>query len=225
MNYIIYYRVSTTRQGQSGLGLKAQEQAVYNFLRPTDRVLNTFIEVESGRKNDRPKLLSAIQTARLKNATVLIAKIDRLARSVKFITDLQESKVKFTACDCPEANETMVQILAVMAQWEAKQISLRTKLALKQATLRGVTLGNPQNLKTTTEDRQKGVIKLKEKADAFAESMLPVIADIREEGIHTYLGISKELNSRQFRTVRNCAWTPTAVKNLLRRCRGLNEHE
>lgn len=215
--YVIYYRVSTARQGKSGLGLQAQELAVSNYLRPTDEVLNTFTEVESGRKDNRPKLAVAIQTARLKNAILLIAKIDRLARSVRFITELQESKIRFTACDCPEANETMIQILAVMAQWEAKQISDRTKAALAQAKLRGVRLGNPQNLKTTSGDRAKGNRIAKLKADEFATSMLPIIRNIQEQGLKSLRAIARELNERQFKTARSSNWTPTTVKNLLSR--------
>ena len=217
MNYIVYYRVSTQKQGQSGLGLEAQEHAVNNYLRPTDTILNVFTEIESGRKDNRPKLAQAIQIAKLKNATLLIAKIDRLARSVRVITELQESNIKFTACDCPEANETMIQMLAVMAQWEARQISERTKLALAQAKLRGVKLGNPENLKTTKSDRQKGIREAVRKANVFAESMLPVIDDIKQEGFTSLRAIARELNERQFKTARGSEWTPTAVKNLLSR--------
>jgi DNA invertase Pin-like site-specific DNA recombinase len=215
--YVVYYRVSTQKQGISGLGIIAQENAVKNFLRPTDEVLNIFKEVESGKKDNRPKLAVAIQTARLKNATLLIAKIDRLARSVRFITELQESKVKFVACDCPEANDTMVQMLAVMSQWEAQQISNRTKLALAEARRRGVKLGNPQNLITTTEDRLKGTQAAKENANEFAKLMYPMIEDIKEQGLITLRAIARELNQRQFKTARKSTWTPTGVKNLLAR--------
>ena len=214
-NYVIYYRVSTHKQGVSGLGLKAQEHAVMNYLRPSDKILNTFTEIESGRKDSRPKLAEAIQTAKLKNAFLLIAKLDRLARSVRFITELQESKVKFVACDCPEANETMIQMLAIMAQWEAKQISERTKSALAQAKKRGVKLGNPQNLKTTEADRAKGARVAKQMADDFASSMLPVIESIKERGIKSNRGIARELNNLEFKTARNCKWTDTAVRNII----------
>lgn len=217
MKYVAYYRVSTKKQGYSGLGIEAQKAMVAGFLKPDDEVLDEFTEVESGRCKNRPILIKALLFAKHKNATLLIAKLDRLTRSVRFITELQESNVKFVACDCPEANETMVQLMVVMAEWEARQTSERTKAALAQAKLRGVKLGRPQNLRTTQADRQKAVKALQEKADNFAKSMMPIISDIQSGGIVSYRGIARELNRRDFKTSRKRQWTGTTVRNLLKR--------
>ncbi len=217
MRYIIYFRVSTQKQGISGLGLEAQQAQVKRFLKPADVVLDTFTEIESGRNPDRPILAEAILMAGLKGATLLIAKLDRLARSVYFITKLQEAKVKFVACDCPEANDMHIQLLAVFAEYESKLISERTKAALAQAKLRGVKLGNPQNLKTSPEDRLKAILSNQRNADKFAKQMMPIIKDIQECGIISYRGIARELNKRQFQTRRKCRWHGNTVKNLLKR--------
>ncbi len=217
MRYVIYFRVSTQQQGVSGLGLEAQQTQVKQFLKPDDVVLDTFTEIESGRNPDRPILAEAILMAGLKGAILLIAKLDRLARSIFFISKLQDSKVKFIACDCPQANETMIQMIAVFAEYESKQISERTKAALAQAKLRGVKLGNPQNLKTSPEDRLKAIRARQKKADDFVKSMMPIIKDIQKGGIISYRGIAKELNIREFKTRRLCQWHGNTVKNLLKR--------
>src|SRR3954447_18385327 len=152
--YISYYRVSTARQGRIGLGLEAQKQAVLNHLSGIFP-LSEFTEVESGRRNDRPKLAEALAACRLHKAVLVIAKLDRLARNVAFVSHLMESGVEFQAVDFPEANRLTIHILAAVAEHEAKMISERTKIALAAAKARGTKLGprNPNPIKKTHVDR------------------------------------------------------------------------
>jgi DNA invertase Pin-like site-specific DNA recombinase len=139
--YVTYYRVSTERQGRSGLGLDAQKAAVAEFLRTTDGTVHTeFVEVQSGKDNDRPKLAEALKVCKLSRSTLLIAKLDRLSRNAAFLLTLQNAGVRFVACDMPDMNETVVGIMAVIAQSERKAISSRTKAALAAAKARGVRL-------------------------------------------------------------------------------------
>lgn len=141
-HYIAYYRVSTTRQGQSGLGLEAQQQAVKQYLNGGNwQILAEFTEIESGKRNDRPKLAEAIALCKRLQATLVIAKLDRLARNVHFISGLMESGVEFVAVDNPNANRLMLHMLAAFAEHEREQISRRTKDALAAAKARGVKLG------------------------------------------------------------------------------------
>lgn len=135
-HYIAYYRVSTTRQGQSGLGLEAQQQAVKQYLNGGNwQILAEFTEIESGKRNDRPKLAEAIALCKRLQATLVIAKLDRLARNVHFISGLMESGVEFVAVDNPNANRLMLHMLAAFAEHEREQISRRTKDALAAAVL------------------------------------------------------------------------------------------
>lgn len=143
--YVAYYRVSTERQGRSGLGLDAQKAAVEGLLKRSGGVLRAeFTEVQSGEDEDRPQLGEALKLCRLTNSTLLIAKLDRLSRNVAFLATLQQSGTRFIACDLPEANELVVHILAAVAQAERKAISERTRAALAAAKARGVRLGNPR---------------------------------------------------------------------------------
>src|ERR1035437_1311250 len=140
--FISYLRVSTQRQGRSGLGLEAQRKAVTDYLNGGRwELMQELIEVESGKSKDRPKLAEALRLCRVYNATLLVAKLDRLARNVAFVSALMEAKVRFVAADLPEANELTVHIMAAMAEYEAKAISARTKAALAVARERGVKLG------------------------------------------------------------------------------------
>ena len=213
MNYIVYYRVSTVRQGQSGLGIEAQKTSVSQFLKHNDIILEEYTEIESGRKSDRLILKQALTAARLKNAVLLIAKLDRLARSVHFISQLQESKVKFVCADCPEANDTMIQMLSVFAEFEAKAISKRTKSALAAAKKRGVKLGNPNNLKNILLGSINGHKSQTRYADDFAMEKSEIIKSI--EG--NYSQIAVELNSMGFKTARGSKWAPTSVKRVIQR--------
>ena len=148
--FVAYYRVSTDRQGKSGLGLEAQREAVQSYLNGGSWTLAAEVtEVESGKRNDRPELDRALGLCRLYGATLVVAKLDRLARNVAFISKLMESGVDFVAVDFPQANRLTVHILAAVAKHEAAMISQRTKAALAAAKARGVKLGNPANLRAT----------------------------------------------------------------------------
>ena len=139
MKYVAYYRVSTARQGQSGLGLEAQQSAVESFCEP----IESFTEVESGKLKQRPELMRAIAACKRHKAILVVAKLDRVARNVAFVSTLMESGVEFIACDNPNANRLTIHILAAVAEDEASRISERTKAALAAAKRRGVVLGNP----------------------------------------------------------------------------------
>src|SRR6185437_987490 len=146
--FISYLRVSTARQGMSGLGLEAQREAVSSYLNGGHwQLIQEIVEVESGKRNDRPKIAEALRLCRLHNATLVIAKLDRLARNVHFISSLMESGVDFVACDFPQANRLTVHILAAVAEHEAGMISARTKAALAAAKSRGVKLGGQRGSK------------------------------------------------------------------------------
>src|SRR3954466_11564912 len=154
--YVSYLRVSTDRQGRSGLGLEAQRKAVEDFLNGGRwDLMAEFVEVESGKRDDRPKLTEALGLCRLHNATLVIAKLDRLSRDAAFLLGLQKAGVRFMAADMPEANELVVGIMAVVAQAERKMISTRTKAALAAAKARGVRLGKPENL----SNREAGQVR------------------------------------------------------------------
>src|SRR4051794_1999837 len=151
MTYIAYYRVSTDRQGASGLGLEAQRATVLRHL-ATDQLAAEYTEVESGKKHtNRPQLLAALQECRKRRATLVIAKLDRLGRNVAFISALMESGAEFVCCDNPHANRLMLHMLAAFAEHEREQISQRTKAALAAAKARGVKLGNPRPLDALTQ--------------------------------------------------------------------------
>src|SRR5271156_4544949 len=151
-NFVSYLRVSTARQGQSGLGLEAQRASVADYLNGGKwEVIKEFVEVESGSRNDRPELAKAMSLCRLRNATLVIAKIDRLSRDAHFLLGLQKAGVRFVAADMPEANEMVVGIMAVVAQAERKMISTRTKAALAAAKARGVKLGGARGGALTAE--------------------------------------------------------------------------
>lgn len=167
--YVAYFRVSTQRQGTSGLGLEAQRTTVQQYLAQRGGVLlSEYTEIESGSNNNRPELTKALAQTKSVAGTLLIAKLDRLGRNVAFIANLMESEVKFVACDMPEANELTLHIIAAMAQYERKMISQRTKEALAAAKRRGVQLGNPRIHETAH-------FAATERADRFARSLYPTL--------------------------------------------------
>jgi DNA invertase Pin-like site-specific DNA recombinase len=212
--YIAYYRVSTQRQGRSGLGLEAQQQAVNAFLHGhEEHIIERFTEIESGRRNDRPQLAAALDACRRCKAVLVIAKLDRLARNVHFISGLMESGVEFVAVDMPEANRLTIHILAAVAEYERETISQRTKAALQAAKARGRKLGSP--------DPKKGAMirsqVLQEKADRFAAKILPIIRGLQAEGVSSYKALAKALNAQGVPTANQRQWYGTTVKNLLER--------
>ena len=219
--YVAYYRVSTAQQRDSGLGLDAQRDIVSGYLnaKPSDLIAE-YTEVESGTKNDRPKLLEAINLCKRRGATLVIAKLDRLSRNHYFITTLMESKVQFVACDLPEANPFTIHIFSALAQQERELISTRTKQALKALKDKGISLGKPENLSRASmaKGRLMGNKVKSSKADEFARLMFPVIEEYQQEGL-SLRAIATKLNEAGELTASGKvgAWTPTAVKNVISR--------
>lgn len=209
-DYVAYYRVSTDKQGKSGLGLDAQRQAVASYVAHRGEILAEFTEIESGRKNDRPKLLEALALCRRHKAILVIARLDRLARNVAFISNLMESRVDFVAVDMPEANRLTIHILAAVAEHEREMISKRTKAALAVAKERGTRLGNPNPLPAS-----QGAIKaLKLQSKRFHATVQPLIRELRQQGL-SLPTIARELNRRNVPTARGGLWHPSTVRNIL----------
>ena len=207
--YVAYFRVSTQRQGTSGLGLEAQRKAVIDYINGNgSKVLAEYTEVESGKRWSRPELGKALAHCKKHRATLVIAKLDRLARNVHFISGLIESRVDFVAADMPEADRAFLQMAAVFAEWEGRKISERTKAALAAAKARGVKLG------ITGKDRAK---ENKAAADAVARSLRPVIKEIAAKGVTSVRGVAEALNIRNIPTPQGGKWHPTSVARLLER--------
>jgi len=223
--FVSYLRISTARQGCSGLGLEAQRKSVEDYLNGGHwELIAEFVEVETGKRDDRPKLLEALHRAKITGATLVIAKLNRLSRNLAFIATLQDSGAKFVAADMPEANETMIQFMAVIAQHERKAISKRTKAALAAAKARGKRLGNPNLAALQAVGAGKpgwaaGANANRAAADLYAQEVMPVIEDIMRGGIASLGGIAAELNLRGILTARGGYWYATTVRNLLRRVR------
>ncbi|CAO3350662.1 recombinase family protein [Azospirillum melinis] len=214
--FIAYYRVSTEKQGRSGLGLDAQKQAVLQYLNG-GALIGEFVEVESGKRNDRPELAKALTACRLQGATLIVAKLDRLSRSVSFISALMESAVEFVACDMPTANRFTIHILAAVAEHERQMISARTRVALAAAKQRGKRLGN-SNLQAPAGVHAIGTAAIKEKADRDAADRVEIIRAIQAEGIHQSMNaIAGELNRRGITTPRGGRWQATTVSRVLAR--------
>lgn len=219
MKYVSYIRVSTQRQGQSGLGLEAQQAAVQLFIAQRNgEVLAEFVEVESGRKADRPQLAAALAEAKRQGAVLLIAKLDRLARNVAFISALLESGADVQAADMPEANKFMLHIMAAVAEQEAEAISARTKAALAAAKARGTKLG--WAIPSRAEEVKAAAVAASqvriEQADSFAAKILPMVRPLAEAG-QSLRQIAAALNSQGIATPRGKEWQAASVKNLLAR--------
>ena len=201
MKYVAYYRVSTQKQGNSGLGLDAQRDAVMRHARSRGaEVIAEFTEIESGRNSQRPQLRAARSIAVRSKAVLLIAKLDRLARSVSFISTLMaDSRLEIEACDMPAANRLSMHIMAAVAENEAEAISQRTSAALQQAIKRGVKLGfaHPSRAKDAGQARQRGVMTSKLRADRFAATLGPTIETMRKEGL-TFQEIAEEFTRRRY---------------------------
>ncbi|AKO97005.1 Site-specific recombinase, DNA invertase Pin-like protein [Marinovum algicola DG 898] len=222
--FVAYERVSTARQGRSGLGLEAQRKAIDAFAASRGAVvLARFTEIESGGRNDRPELDKALQLAKLTGATLVIAKLDRLSRNAAFLLTLQASGVRFLAVDMPEANDLTVGIMALVAQQEREAISQRTKEALAAAKARGVKLGNP-NGAAALRRAGKGGTALQEavarNSDAFAEDLRDVVMAIQTEGHTTLRALADQLNARGIQTRRGGRWQVSNVRNILLRLFG-----
>lgn len=214
--YIAYYRVSTDRQGRSGLGIEAQRAAVKRFVGSSDRILSSFTEVESGKSEDRPQLIAAMAACRKAGAVLLIAKLDRLSRDVAFIAGLMKSDVRFIACDMPDADAFRLHIEAAIAEEERRRISGRTKAALNAAKARGVKLGGFRGHLPAAHERERGRAKQRELAQRRAAAILPFIAELRTEGITTATAIARALTAKGITTPRGATnWQPVQVRRLL----------
>jgi DNA invertase Pin-like site-specific DNA recombinase len=214
--FIAYYRVSTQRQGRSGLGIEAQRKSVTDHLNGgTWKLIQEFTEVETGKRNDRPQLAAALAACRKHKAKLIIAKLDRLARNVAFIANLMDSGVDFIACDFPAANRLTLHILAAVAEHEAAMISSRTKDALAAAKRRGVRLGNPR----AKEAAAKGTRVWARHAQQRADNLRPIITEIRRAGIATLQGIADALNARGIKSARGSTWTAKGVSRVIDRTR------
>jgi DNA invertase Pin-like site-specific DNA recombinase len=215
--FVAYYRVSTDKQGKSGLGLEAQREAVQAYLNGGSWSLAAEVtEVESGKRNDRPELDRALGLCRLYGATLVVAKLDRLARNVAFISKLMESGVDFVAADFPQANRLTVHILAAVAEHEAAMISARTKAALAAAKARGVKLGNPANLCRQLDGSAKGNAAKTARADKRAADLLPLILPMKADGA-SLRQIADGLNRCGVPAPRGGEWSAVAIKRILDR--------
>lgn len=217
MKYAIYYRVSTKKQGLSGLGLEAQRTIVENYIK-NSIVIAEFTEIETGKSANRPQLNRALECCKLHNATLLVAKLDRLARNLHFITSLQNANIDFVCCDMPTANRLTINIIAAIAENEALLISQRTKAALAEKKKQGVKLGNPKNNGLTLENISKGCIIRKENAlsNEANKKAGTLITTMRNNG-SKWSEIVLQLNQNGFRTRRGCNFDITAVKRLFER--------
>jgi len=219
-HFVAYYRVSTDRQGQSGLGLEAQQKAVMDYLNGGSwDLVAEFTEIESGKRNDRPELEAALAACKKHKATLVVAKLDRLSRNAAFLLRLRDSAVTFKAVDMPEADRFTVGIMALVAEREAEMTSKRTREALAAAKARGTKLGwsIPSRRHEQREASRRGVESAVAHANQFAENTLPIIREIQDAGVTTLKGIAEALNARGIRTARNKRWFPATVKNVLAR--------
>ena len=218
---VAYERVSTARQGASGLGLEAQRNTIEDFAASRGaEVLARFTEVESGKRADRPELTRALHLAKVTGATLVIAKLDRLSRNAAFLLALRDSGVRFVAVDMPEANDLTVGIMALVAQAEREAISRRTKEALTVAKARGVKLGNPNGAEALRRAGKCAVAlraAVVANADQFAEELAGVLVDIRAQGHVILRAIAAELNRRGMMTRRGGEWQVSNVRNLVGR--------
>lgn len=226
MKLIAYLRVSTAKQGHSGLGLEAQRSVIEAFASQRHgTLLETFIEIESGKNNNRPELTKALHLAKVTGATLIIAKLDRLSRNAAFLLTLRDSGVRFVAADMPDANELTVGIMALVAQQEREAISKRTREALAIARARGTRLGNPNGaaaLRRAAKGNSASLEAITRQADSRAADLGPVIDALSREGITSLGGIAEALNERQMLTPRGGHWHKSSVRNLLTRLENLH---
>ena len=220
--YVCYYRVSTQKQKNSGLGLEAQKEVVTNYLNGCDwEIIGEYVEIESGKNNNRAELNKAIQACKLKDAKLIVSKLDRLSRDVHFITSLMKSDVKFVVAEMPEMTELTIHIFASIAQHERKMISERTKVALKQAKARNIKLGNPclrrgERIVNSGDTINANKVRVT-RANEYVSQMKPIILEIMSSGIVSLNGIANELNIQRYTTRRGSVWSAIAVKRVLER--------
>lgn len=216
---VAYYRVSTSRQKRSGLGLEAQREALHRFASSEGFVIvSEFVEAETGKGFDaldrRPKLAEALKAARKLKCSIGVAKLDRLSRDVAFISSLMAHRTPFVVAELgADVDPFVLHIFAALAEKERVLISVRTKAALEAAKRRGVKLGNPK----IKQARKAAVAEIKDQADRNAANVMPIIREIQKAGASTLREIAAALNARGITTPRGGLWYPTSVKNTLDR--------
>lgn len=218
--WISYLRVSTARQGRSGLGLEAQRDAVAGFLNGGSwSLIAEVVEVESGKRSDRPKLAEALRLCRMHGATLVIAKLDRLARNVAFVSALMDAGVDFVAVDFPQANRLTIHILAAVAEHEAQAISTRTKAALAAAKARGTSLGGDRgNIRQiAAKGRQIAAMVRSKAADMKAQDVAATIAEIDATGSMPLRQIAAALDARAIPAPRGGSWSSVQVARIRER--------
>ena len=217
---VSYLRVSTDKQGKSGLGIEAQREAVARFVTAEGmELLGEHVEVETGKGCDaldrRPQLAAALAAARKAKAAVVVAKLDRLSRDVHFISGLMAQRVPFIVAELgAEADPFMLHIYAALAEKERNLIAQRTRDALVHKKMQGVRLGNPTNLSVASA---KGALTNARLADMFAANTMPVLQQLQNIGVQSYRDLAKALNARGIRTARGGVWHATTVRNLVTR--------
>ena len=219
--YVVYYRVSTQRQGRSGLGIKGQKAAVKAFLKGRGgRVVKEFTEVESGKRSDRPAFLEAVKAVNEHNATLLVAKLDRLSRDVHFIAGLRKDGIDFTACDMPDANKFTINIMAALAEQERELIAERTRAALQEAKRKGRKLG-AANRKVLRGLKREGYDKSLESRQSrslrFAESLRSKIEKLRIKEKRTQIQIMEHFNEYSVPAPRGGQWNQRQVQRVMTR--------
>jgi DNA invertase Pin-like site-specific DNA recombinase len=212
--YIAYYRVSTARQGRSGLGIAAQKQAVSLHLGGA-KPISEFTEVESGRRTDRPRLAEALAACRLHKAALVIAKLDRLARNVAFVSSLMEAGVEFEAVDFPQANRLTIHILAAVAEHEARMASERTRAALAAAKVRGAILGGFRGRVGTPDDLSKARAARTARAKQRVADLAPTIETLRSNGARSLRAIAAGLNAVGIAAPRGGRWSAAQVRKAM----------
>lgn len=216
--YVAYLRVSTQKQGYSGLGIEAQREIIQKYLHDKTPIAE-YVEIESGRKKDRPKLTEALKLCRKTEAILIVAKLDRLARNVSFLSSLLESDVEIVFCDFPQANKMVLHILSAISQYEAELIATRTRSALQAKKVRGFSLGNPEHLMDKHEQAiQNSIRTCKQKADNNPNNTRAVamIRTLIKEN-HTLKEIADILNREGFVSSQGCSFSKSTVYKLIKR--------
>lgn len=215
MNCIGYLRVSTSRQGRSGLGLDAQQDAIFRFASGNGYVVSDYYrDIQSGADDDRPGLNAAIVRAQKEKCPVVVAKLDRLGRSVHYISGLMVHRVPFIVAELGvDVDPFTLHLWAALAEKERRLIAERTRQALLAKRDRGESLGNPN----ITEVAKAGAARRQVQADEHAERVLPIIAEIRRAGVSTLQGIADALNARGVRSARGGRWHPSTVRDVVLR--------
>lgn len=221
-HFVAYYRVSTAKQGTSGLGLAAQRTAVASYLKETGQIIAEFKEIESGRRCDRPALEQALATARIHRTPIVVAKVDRLTRSVAFLSRLLESGVDVRFADLPSiegpTGRFILQQMAAVAELEAGLISARTRAALAAAKERGTKLGGYRGASISRAALQASQIARGFAANQRARDLMPTIRELQQVGITSHEGLARALTKRGIPTSRGAAqWTGAQVARVLLR--------